>query len=64
MKAPRPRAGTESKRSTGACSMAGKRPRPVGPDEARRLLADGTSACSHCRPDTALGIVGLQRLTQ
>ncbi|MFF5553602.1 DUF6233 domain-containing protein [Streptomyces olivaceoviridis] len=34
------------------CLMAGKRPRPVGPDEARRLLADGTSACSHCCPDT------------
>ncbi|GGZ21800.1 hypothetical protein GCM10010300_76890 [Streptomyces olivaceoviridis] len=43
----------------GTCYMAGKRHRPISPDEARRLLADGTSACSHCRPDTALGIVGL-----
>ncbi|WP_374938431.1 DUF6233 domain-containing protein [Streptomyces sp. Ru62] len=42
----------------GTCYMAGKRHRPVGPDEARRLLADGTCACSHCRPDTALGIAG------
>ncbi|UFR07155.1 DUF6233 domain-containing protein [Streptomyces sp. Go40/10] len=43
----------------GTCYMAGKRHRPVGREEARRLLADGTSACSHCRPDTSLGIIGL-----
>ncbi|MFI1838696.1 DUF6233 domain-containing protein [Streptomyces olivaceoviridis] len=37
--------------------MAGKRHRPVSPEEARRLLTDGTSACSHCRPDTTARIV-------
>ncbi|MGW0771101.1 DUF6233 domain-containing protein [Streptomyces sp. NPDC002676] len=41
----------------GTCYMAGTRRRPVERDEARRLLADGTSACSHCRPDTGLGII-------
>ncbi|MFF5538543.1 DUF6233 domain-containing protein [Streptomyces cinerochromogenes] len=43
----------------GACYMAGKRHRPVDREEARRLLADGTSPCSHCRPDTGLGVIGL-----
>ncbi|MGW3465127.1 DUF6233 domain-containing protein [Streptomyces olivaceoviridis] len=43
----------------GTCYMAGKRHRPVSPEEARRLLTDGTSARSHCRPHTAPGIVGL-----
>ncbi|MFI0242551.1 DUF6233 domain-containing protein [Streptomyces sp. NPDC016845] len=27
-------------------------------DEARRALVDGTDACPHCRPDTALGAEG------
>ncbi|MFI1793191.1 DUF6233 domain-containing protein [Streptomyces olivaceoviridis] len=31
--------------------------RPVSPEEARRLLTDDTSACSHCRPGTAPRIV-------
>ncbi|MEU3862928.1 hypothetical protein AB0F03_37565 [Streptomyces sp. NPDC028722] len=26
------------------------------------MLAEGTSACTHCRPDTDLGIAGLSRL--
>ncbi|MGV9758620.1 DUF6233 domain-containing protein [Streptomyces tricolor] len=43
----------------GTCDLAGKRRRPVGRDEARRLLADGTSACGHCRPDTAFGVFDL-----
>ncbi|MHB9856707.1 DUF6233 domain-containing protein [Streptomyces sp. YIM S03343] len=43
----------------GTCHLAGKRRRPVGQEEARRLLADGTGACTHCRPDTDLGITGL-----
>ncbi|MCX4853618.1 DUF6233 domain-containing protein [Streptomyces canus] len=29
---------------------------PVSRDEARRLLADGLRACTHCRPDTRLHI--------
>ncbi|MEU3862883.1 DUF6233 domain-containing protein [Streptomyces sp. NPDC028722] len=41
---------------SGTCHMAGKRRRPVDREEARRLLAEGTSACTHCRPDTGLGI--------
>ncbi|MEU9272311.1 DUF6233 domain-containing protein [Streptomyces sp. NPDC048251] len=43
--------------------MAGKRRRPVGRDEARRLLADGLRPCTHCRPDTQLDIPGLPRGT-
>ncbi len=39
--------------------MAGKCQRPVDRTEARRLLADGVTACTHCRPDTDLGIDGL-----
>ncbi|MFF4401655.1 DUF6233 domain-containing protein [Streptomyces sp. NPDC001480] len=48
----------------GTCYMPGKRRRPVEQDEARRLLADGTSACTHCRPDAHLGIIDLDRLTE
>ncbi|WP_307167455.1 DUF6233 domain-containing protein [Streptomyces rishiriensis] len=47
----------------GNCHMAGKRWRPVGRDEARRLLADDLRACTHCRPDTQLGITDLPRGT-
>ncbi|MFJ7146646.1 DUF6233 domain-containing protein [Streptomyces sp. NPDC100445] len=38
--------------------MAGKRRQTVDREEARRLLADGCSACMHCRPGTVLGIIG------
>ncbi|MFM9633185.1 DUF6233 domain-containing protein [Streptomyces galilaeus] len=43
----------------GDCYMAGKRRRAVGRDEARRLLADGLRACTHCRPDAQLDIIDL-----
>ncbi|MEU8868758.1 DUF6233 domain-containing protein [Streptomyces umbrinus] len=43
----------------GGCYAAGKRRRPIGRDEARRLLASGVRACSHCQPDTALNILDL-----
>ncbi|WP_217243186.1 DUF6233 domain-containing protein [Streptomyces sp. AC555_RSS877] len=43
----------------GDCYMAGKRRRPVDRDEARRLLTEGLRSCSHCQPDTALGILDL-----
>ncbi|MFF7534991.1 DUF6233 domain-containing protein [Streptomyces bobili] len=43
----------------GACYMAGKRRRPVGRYEARRLLADGLRACTHYRPDAQLDIIDL-----
>ncbi|MER5753721.1 DUF6233 domain-containing protein [Streptomyces sp. NPDC002088] len=35
----------------GDCYMAGQRRRPVDREEARRLLATGLRACSHCQPD-------------
>ncbi|MGP4053075.1 DUF6233 domain-containing protein [Streptomyces sp. 2A115] len=41
----------------GDCYAAGKRPRPIDRDEARRLLAAGLRACIHCRPDQRLGIL-------
>ncbi|WAL93962.1 DUF6233 domain-containing protein [Streptomyces sp. Je 1-369] len=41
----------------GDCHAAGKRRGPVTRDEARRALADGIRACTHCRPDTALGVL-------
>ncbi|WP_308287150.1 DUF6233 domain-containing protein [Streptomyces liliiviolaceus] len=40
----------------GHCYAIGKRRRPVSRDEARRLLAEGLRACSHCTPDTTLDI--------
>ncbi|MFE9684059.1 DUF6233 domain-containing protein [Streptomyces sp. NPDC006285] len=40
----------------GDCYAIGKRRRPVSQDEARRLLAAGIRACSHCTPDTTLDI--------
>ncbi|MFF7550763.1 DUF6233 domain-containing protein [Streptomyces canus] len=40
----------------GTCHMNGSRRRPVSRDEARRLLADGLRACTHCQPDTQLHI--------
>ncbi|MEU5314377.1 DUF6233 domain-containing protein [Streptomyces sp. NPDC021562] len=46
----------------GDCGMAGQRKRPVGQDDARRLLTtDGVPACPVCRPDTELHIVDLTR---
>lgn len=41
----------------GECHMAGKRARGVDSDTARRALAGGVQACTHCRPDTELGIL-------
>ncbi|MFE2330247.1 DUF6233 domain-containing protein [Streptomyces sp. NPDC059385] len=35
----------------------GKRCAPAGPEQLRRLLAEGVPACIHCRPDTALGVL-------
>ncbi|MER6538229.1 DUF6233 domain-containing protein [Streptomyces sp. 900105755] len=45
----------------GDCGMAGRRKRPIGQDDARRLLTtEGIPACPICRPDTSLHIVGLR----
>ncbi|MBD0844743.1 DUF6233 domain-containing protein [Streptomyces sp. TRM68416] len=41
----------------GDCYAAAKRRRAVDRDEARRLLAAGLPACTHCRPDRHLGIL-------
>lgn len=41
----------------GDCWDAGSRCHPVDRDTARRALAGGVEACTHCRPDTALGVL-------
>ncbi|ANJ12136.1 DUF6233 domain-containing protein [Streptomyces parvulus] len=38
----------------GDCWNTGKNSKGISQDQARRALADGTKACPHCRPDTAL----------
>ncbi|MFD0723155.1 DUF6233 domain-containing protein [Streptomyces globosus] len=35
----------------------GKRCVPATPEQVRQLLAEGVTACVHCRPDTALGVL-------
>ncbi|WP_327419816.1 DUF6233 domain-containing protein [Streptomyces sp. NBC_01230] len=42
----------------GGCYAAGKRRRAVSREQALAALADGIRACIHCRPDTALGVLG------
>lgn len=42
---------------TGDCVMAGKRIRAIDRGAAVRALTEGINACSHCRPDSALGIL-------
>ncbi|MGC9478804.1 DUF6233 domain-containing protein [Streptomyces sp. WG4] len=42
----------------GGCWNAGKRSAGISRDEARRALAEGVPACSHCRPDTELRVEG------
>ncbi|MBB4796205.1 hypothetical protein BJY54_006909 [Streptomyces nodosus] len=39
--------------------IAGKRRRAVSRNEARRLLAEGLEACTHCEPDIQLNILDL-----
>jgi hypothetical protein len=41
----------------GDCHMAGKRSRGVQREQALHALAAGVDACTHCRPDTELGIL-------
>lgn len=41
----------------GDCHMKGKRSRGVEQGQARRALAEGVAACTHCRPDTELGVL-------
>ncbi|MDP5315294.1 DUF6233 domain-containing protein [Streptomyces poriferorum] len=42
----------------GDCYAAGKRRRVIDRDQARALLSDGIRTCTHCRPDTNLGVLG------
>ena len=42
---------------TGGCIMAGKRVRAIDRGAAVRALTEGITACSHCRPDSELGIL-------
>ncbi|MFD8951957.1 DUF6233 domain-containing protein [Streptomyces xanthophaeus] len=41
----------------GGCWDTGKRCAPATPEQIRGLLAAGIPACTHCRPDTALGVL-------
>ncbi|MGY3676437.1 DUF6233 domain-containing protein [Streptomyces sp. TE33382] len=41
----------------GGCYAAGKRLKVISREQAQSALADGVRACTHCRPDTALGIL-------
>ncbi|MEU0398375.1 DUF6233 domain-containing protein [Streptomyces sp. NPDC006208] len=41
----------------GGCHTAGKRVHTIGRSQALKALADGVEACSHCRPDTGLGLL-------
>ncbi|MGW3153760.1 DUF6233 domain-containing protein [Streptomyces sp. NPDC001089] len=44
---------------TGECWSGGKssRTRPITRDQALQVLAGGIPACTHCRPDTELGLL-------
>ncbi|MGP3684131.1 DUF6233 domain-containing protein [Streptomyces sp. IBSNAI002] len=41
----------------GGCWDTRSRCKPADRDTARRALAEGVEACTHCRPDTALGVL-------
>jgi hypothetical protein len=41
----------------GDCWDTRNRCHPADRDAARRALADGVEACTHCRPDTELGVL-------
>ena len=41
----------------GDCHMAGKRSRGITEEQARHALGDQVPACTHCRPDTELGLL-------
>jgi hypothetical protein len=41
----------------GDCWDTRTRCKPATADAARRALAEGVEACTHCRPDTALGVL-------
>jgi len=41
----------------GGCYAAGDRIRALTREQALAALTDGVDACTHCRPDTALGLL-------
>lgn len=41
----------------GGCYATGKRRREISREQALTALADGIRACTHCRPDTELGVL-------
>ncbi|MGW3321166.1 DUF6233 domain-containing protein [Streptomyces virginiae] len=41
----------------GSCWDTRSRCLPADRDTARRAIAEGVEACTHCRPDTALGVL-------
>ncbi|MYW30113.1 DUF6233 domain-containing protein [Streptomyces sp. SID2119] len=41
----------------GGCPMAGKRRRTITRNEAVQLISQGINPCTHCRPDTELGLL-------
>ncbi|WP_406108891.1 DUF6233 domain-containing protein [Streptomyces sp. NBC_01003] len=41
----------------GECHVAGKRSRGVDRGQALRAVTEGVPACTHCRPDTGLGVL-------
>ncbi|MFE0107075.1 DUF6233 domain-containing protein [Streptomyces sp. NPDC059009] len=42
----------------GDCHMAGKRSKAITREQARDALNQQVPACSHCNPDTELGLLG------
>ncbi|MFE0099870.1 DUF6233 domain-containing protein [Streptomyces sp. NPDC059009] len=41
----------------GGCHMTGQRVKGISPDQAVRALTEGIEACTHCRPDSELGVL-------
>ncbi|MEU0160257.1 DUF6233 domain-containing protein [Streptomyces sp. NPDC006261] len=42
----------------GGCHMIGKRSKAITREQAAQLINQGITPCTHCRPDTELGILG------
>ncbi|WP_439947355.1 DUF6233 domain-containing protein [Streptomyces sp. BBFR109] len=61
-----PRARSEPCLAARRCAHRGlpdvrQRVEPIGQAAARRALAQGVAACTHCRPDRELGVAGVVR---
>ncbi|MGR4880633.1 DUF6233 domain-containing protein [Streptomyces sp. LARHCF249] len=51
------RSGRRRRSARGQWRGTPGRCRPADRDAARRALAEGVEACTHCRPDTALDVL-------